>query len=161
MKKIVLLLCFVFVHLAYSQKEANIWYFGENAGLDFSAGEPIAITDGQLNTKEGCASIADENGSLLFYTDGNKVYNKNHVLMSNGSGLHGNSSSTQSAIVVPKPNSNSKYYCLFEYNHLEHISKSTERQNPDISESTGRLHLVWHHKNDDGTYDIRYQKLCP
>ena len=121
MKKIVLLLCFVFVHLAYSQKEANIWYFGENAGLDFSAGEPIAITDGQLNTKEGCASIADENGSLLFYTDGNKVYNKNHVLMSNGSGLHGNSSSTQSAIVVPKPNSNSKYYIFTVDEHNSNI----------------------------------------
>jgi len=55
-----------------AQGEANHWYFGENAGLDFSSGNPVAIT-GQLVTIEGCASIADASGNLLFYTDGTTV----------------------------------------------------------------------------------------
>jgi hypothetical protein len=40
-----------------AQGEANNWYFGSNAGLSFTSGSPVAITNGQLNTDEGCASI--------------------------------------------------------------------------------------------------------
>ena len=92
------------------QKQANIWYFGMEAGIDFNSGTPVALTDGKIRTQEGCASVADEDGALLFYTDGSVVYNKNHALMSNGSGLMGNNSSSQSAVVVPLPGSLSKYY---------------------------------------------------
>jgi len=67
----------------YSQKEANIWYFGENAGLDFNSGVPVALLDGQLNTREGCATISDKNGNLLFYTDGITVWNRSHKIMQN------------------------------------------------------------------------------
>jgi len=109
MKKLFLfLLCFPL--FSFSQNEGNIWYFGANAGLDFNAGAPVALTDGQLFTSEGCASISDANGDLLFYTDGMVVYNKNHQLMPNGSGLLGHSSSTQSAIIVKKPGSTTIYY---------------------------------------------------
>ncbi|MBH69922.1 MAG: hypothetical protein CMP69_01460 [Flavobacteriales bacterium] len=90
--------------------EGNIWYFGYNAGLDFNSGNPVSINNGQLNTLEGCASICDNNGDILFYTDGSDVYNRNNSLMPNGSGLLGNNSSTQSAIIVKKPNSSSNYY---------------------------------------------------
>lgn len=94
----------------YGQKQANIWYFGENAGLDFSTGAPVALTNGQLITDEGSASISAANGNLLFYTDGSTVYNKNHVEMSNGTGLLGNSSSAQSGMIVPKPKDPNIYY---------------------------------------------------
>lgn len=50
---------------------ANIWYFGNGAGLDFSSGSPVAITNGALHTWEGCASMRDLNGNLLMYTNGN------------------------------------------------------------------------------------------
>jgi gliding motility-associated-like protein len=103
-----LLLCFPL--LLFSQNEGNIWYFGWNAGLDFNSGAPVALTDGQLFTLEGCASMSDMNGDLLFYTDGMVVYNKNHVLMPNGSGLLGHNSSTQSAIIIKKPSSSTIYY---------------------------------------------------
>ena len=93
-----------------AQNEGNIWYFGENAGLDFNSGVPVALTDGQLNTLEGCATISDNNGDLLFYTDGMTVYNKNHIVMPNGFGLLGHNSSTQSAIIVKKPGSTFIYY---------------------------------------------------
>ena len=104
---------YIFIFLSFSsfsQNEGNIWYFGQNAGLDFNSGVPVALTDGQLNTLEGCASIADNNGDLLFYTDGSIVYNKNHTVMPNCFGLLGNSSSAQSAIIVKKPGSLTVYY---------------------------------------------------
>jgi gliding motility-associated-like protein len=105
----ILLCLFVATHIA-AQNEANIWYFGNNAGLDFNSGSPLALTDGALQTEEGCASISNANGELLFYTDGTTVWNKNHVAMLNGTGLNGSFSSTQSAIIVPKPNSSTIYY---------------------------------------------------
>ena len=95
---------------AYSQGEANIWYFGVNAGLDFNSGVPVALHDGQLDTNEGCASVANASGQLLFYTDGVTIYNKNHQIMQNGSGLLGDYSTTQSATIVPLPGSTSLYY---------------------------------------------------
>lgn len=94
----------------FAQKEADLWYFGRNAGMDFSSGKPIALENGKLNTEEGCAVIADKSGKLLFYTDGISVWNSNHSLMPNGSGLKGNPSSTSSGVAIPKPNSPGKYY---------------------------------------------------
>ncbi len=102
-----LTLCFTGL---YAQREAGIWYFGDKAGINFNSGAPVALTNGNLNTQEGCATYSDKDGNLLFYTDGSTVYNAQHREMQNGSGLLGQSSSTQSAIVIPKPGSSSIYY---------------------------------------------------
>ena len=109
MRFIFLLLSLSFSLLAYAQNEANIWYFGNNAGLDFNSGTPVALADGEIITLEGCATISDGNGDLLFYTDGSTVYNANHNIMPNGFGLNGNSTSSQSAIIVKKPGTTNIY----------------------------------------------------
>jgi len=93
-----------------AQKEATHWYFGEKAGLDFTSGSPVVVTNGELRTDEGCATISDATGKLLFYTDGSTVWNRNHNTMPTGTGLLGNSTSTQSAIIVPKPDDVNIYY---------------------------------------------------
>lgn len=111
MKIRILLLFVLFFGLqAFAQKEAAIWYFGENAGLDFNSGAPVALTDGALDTTEGCATISDFNGNLLFYTDGITVWDRNHNPMPNGTGLLGHPSSTQSGIIVPTPGNQDQYY---------------------------------------------------
>lgn len=101
---------FCFTISSIAQKEANIWYFGIYAGLDFNSGTPIALTGGQLQTEEGCATISDKDGSLLFYTDGTTIWNKMHNVMYNGKDLKGNSTSTNSAIIVPNPENLNIYY---------------------------------------------------
>lgn len=63
-----------------------------------------------MNASEGTSSIADANGNLLFYSDGINVWNKNHLIMPNGIGLLSNSSSTQAALIIRQPGSNSLYY---------------------------------------------------
>jgi gliding motility-associated-like protein len=103
-------LVFILLQPLYAQKEGAIWYFGNHAGLDFSGQYPKPLTNGQTNSSEGVASISDKDGKLLFYTDGQTVYNKNHAIMDNGDNLFGNSSSTQSSIIVPKPGSSTEYY---------------------------------------------------
>ncbi len=74
----------VFALLVSGQdNNSNIWYFGKYAGVDFNYEEPLALTDGQINTWEGCASICNKFGEILFYTDGQRVFNKNHQVMPN------------------------------------------------------------------------------
>lgn len=107
-----LLLIFLFLgfSLFSQQKEANIWYFGRFLGLDFNSGTAVPLNDGKTNTIEGVATISDKNGSILFYTDGITIWNKLHQVMPNGTGLFGDASSTQSAIVVPWINDPTRYY---------------------------------------------------
>ena len=75
---------------ARAQKEANVWYFGRGAGIDFNGAVPTALANGSIDQKEGCASIADPlTGALLFYTDGVTIWNRDHRAMPNGLGLAG------------------------------------------------------------------------
>jgi gliding motility-associated-like protein len=96
----------------HAQLQASNWYFGFNAGINFNptTGAVTPLVDGQVSTNEGCATISDENGQLLFYTDGTTVYDRTHQVMQNGVGLRGNPSSTQSAIIIPKPQDADIYY---------------------------------------------------
>ena len=111
MKKTLSCILFLCLSVAFGQRQAANWYFGENAGIQFDRNYNItALSDGRLFTKEGCSSISDNNGNLLFYTDGSTVYNRNHSIMDNGRGLLGNESSTQSAIVIPNPVDSNIYY---------------------------------------------------
>lgn len=93
-----------------SSEEANFWYFGSKAGLDFSKGYPVAINNSSMDAMEGVASISSSAGDLLFYTDGMRVWNKSHRIMVNGYNLDGHQSSTQSGVIVPKPGSSNIFY---------------------------------------------------
>jgi gliding motility-associated-like protein len=131
-KRNISILFLVFFQLAQAQLETANWYFGRNAGIRFDpiSGTVSAVTDGRLNTLEGCASISDRSGNLLFYTDGVTVFNRNHQVMANGSGLHGDFSSTQSAIILPKPNDPNIYY-IFTVDEPHHLNADGDSQTFD------------------------------
>lgn len=96
---------------ATAQKQNNIWYFGNDAGIDFNTSPPTVLSSSAIWTVEGCASVADPTtGALLFYTDGITIWNRNHRPMANGTDLHGGLSSTQSAMIVPDPGNPQRYY---------------------------------------------------
>ncbi|QMU63309.1 MAG: T9SS type B sorting domain-containing protein [Flavobacteriaceae bacterium] len=109
----------------HAQKEGDIWYFGNRAGLDFSTGSVTVLQDSQMDARKGSASISDSDGNLLFYTDGLTVWNKNHQVMPNGTGLSQNGI-LFTLTTVPIPNSNGKYLVLiintngrFEYSEID------------------------------------------
>jgi len=103
-----LILCPVFVS---GQGEASNWYFGNEAGIRFNNdGSVTALKNGKLNTFEGCAAISDTFGNLLFYTDGVTVYDQTNEIMQNGGGLYGDPTSTQSALIIPKPQDPNLYF---------------------------------------------------
>lgn len=127
MRKVLILLASIQLFCSGSllaQKEGAVWYFGYNAGLDFNQYYPKPLTNGQLQTREGVATICDKEGNLLFYTDGQIVYNRNHQVMSQGTGLFGNNTSTQSSIIVPKPtNGTPTQYYIFT---VDQVGSATE-----------------------------------
>ena len=95
---------------ALSQMENANWIFGYGAGINFNTSPPSVISGVQLFTDEGCASVSDKNGNLLFYTDGRTVWNFNHSIMANGTGLMAHISSTQAALITSKPGNCDQYY---------------------------------------------------
>lgn len=99
-----------------AQLEKNFWQFGKRAGLDFTTAPPTAIGS-KLDVQEGTASISDAQGQLLFYTDGDTVWNRNNLKMPNGHGLKGGASSTQSSLILQLPNSLIKYYIFTTGDH--------------------------------------------
>lgn len=116
MKKKLSLLLFLLSLSVFAQKEANNWFFGTSAGIRFQDDGGVSlITGSPIDTNEGCSSISDASGNLLFYTDGRNVWDRNHILMPNGNyfagtGLYGDPSSTQSAIIIPKKGDPDIYY---------------------------------------------------
>ncbi len=108
--KTIPLLIAVFLCLATQAQRSANWFFGDHAGIRFTATGVINLSGSALKTEEGCATISDTAGNLLFYTDGSTVYNRNHIVMAGGTGLMGNISSSQSSIIVPMPGSDSLYY---------------------------------------------------
>ncbi|MCB9306929.1 MAG: hypothetical protein H6565_10055 [Lewinellaceae bacterium] len=62
-----------------------------NAILDFGAGNRPELEIHQeydMNFSATCATICDSTGQLQFYTNGEKVYNRHHVLMENGQNIN-------------------------------------------------------------------------
>jgi gliding motility-associated-like protein len=100
----------------HAQKEANNWVFGGFGGANFSCTSPeIFFTP--FDGLEGGASISSPNGELLFFTNGDVVWNKDFRVMPNGRNLGGLctnyanfSSSSQSSLIVPHPGIPHQYY---------------------------------------------------
>jgi hypothetical protein len=116
MKKIrtlVLLIGLVVPVLFFGYEEPSNWYLGNRAAIKFkNDGSVTTLTHGRLNTVEGCITISHPFSDLLFYTDAIFVHDRHRNSMKNGNGLHGDPSSTQSAIIVPKPK-DANIYSIF------------------------------------------------
>jgi hypothetical protein len=125
---------------AFAQGEKTNWYFGKGAGIIFS-GEGATPTSSRLFTEEGSATLSDKDGNLLLYTNGITVWNRNHKVMPNGNGLMGGKSSTQSALILPKPNSENIYYIFTT--DIQAQSNGLRYSIVDMSKDGGNGDLVY------------------
>ena len=132
---------------SYAQGEGNNWYFGHYAGITFSTNPPSALTDGAMLTSEGCSSISDFNGNLLFYTDGSTVWDKTHQVMPNGSGLLGDASSTQSGIIVPHTGDPDIYYIFTVDDYGNSLMNGFRYSKVDLSLNGGNGDIIAGEKN--------------
>jgi len=113
-----------------AQLEISNWTFGRNAGLSWSPdklrndvaatgmmGTPNGTLDNmptafwsEISTLEGCFTISDKQGNMLFYSDGIKIWKADGTQIFDG--LGGHYSSMQSGIVLPFPGTENRYICV-------------------------------------------------
>ena len=116
-----------------AQKEAHVWAFGKECGLDFSTSPPTFFASKfpltrdpiyrSIDFAEGLSSISDAAGNLRIYSDGIRLYRvvpgtdykniANHTLVTNK--LKGHSSSAQSGVILPHPAKADVYYVFSLY----------------------------------------------
>lgn len=109
--RISILLCTFFIYSsAYSQASASQWLFGE-FGLEFQQNTVSIRHDYAPHENRGAGIISDEQGDLLFYTDGFNVWNRQHEMMPNGDTLLINhrQHTIHESLVVRWPGSESHY----------------------------------------------------
>lgn len=100
----------------FSQPANKVWKFGRYAGINFGTTPPTPFQTGiPIASMEGAASICDANGNFLFHTEGTNIWNANDVLMPHGTGLtsfpnNPTVSTSQSAVIVPVPDSAGQYF---------------------------------------------------
>jgi hypothetical protein len=125
-------LFFAIISLNLSAQFANKWEVGNGFGINFNTPTPSIISGAiPSNHADNSSSISDVSGNLLFYTNGINVWDRTHAVMPNGSGLIGNLSAGQCALIIPIPCSSSKYvifHCTY-YSNPGNLSYSVVDMN--------------------------------
>jgi Secretion system C-terminal sorting domain len=118
--------------ICFSQKQGNIWCFGDSALIDFNNLDNPSVGRSASRSRGSCTSIADSLGNLLFYfSDVSAIgdtcseysefafmYTKEHTIMENGQCLSGEGWYEEHTI-IPMPSNDSLYY-KFSVNLYDH-----------------------------------------
>ncbi|MCX6188775.1 MAG: gliding motility-associated C-terminal domain-containing protein [Bacteroidetes bacterium] len=78
MKKIFIIYIFLILSLLLKAQTGNIWTFANQTGLDFNFDPPKTIESRIDNMY--CGSVSDSLGKLLFYTNGEYIWNNDNNL---------------------------------------------------------------------------------
>lgn len=106
---IFLLLILPLCYSSKGQRQNDYWIFGSSAGINWSAGNS-AFRPSNFFSLESCASVCDPvTGQLLFYSNGQEIYDRNFNPLQNGDNLKGNLSSTQGTLILPRPGKPGQY----------------------------------------------------
>ncbi len=111
-------------------KYVDAWYFGNGAGVLFngSADNPKDTTGG-LVVPEGVAKMTDPTNSLIFYTDGQKIFDRNnnpiYVQSDTTKRLNGDLTNSQGVTIIPKTSCKG---CQAEY-YIFTLSKNAKGEN--------------------------------
>lgn len=156
-----------------SQKQADIWCFGEHAGIDFRSGIPVPITDQDVMTAfKASSTISDSLGNLLFFTNGTTAWDRTFTVMPGADAMAGDAGVTQPCIIVPKPGNQRLYYIFnidvlafqsggsyvtrgltytaIDMNLRNGLGRATDSVNvPILSPVTQKLTAVFHQNSED------------
>ncbi len=109
MKFLLPLYIIILSHIGFSQKESNIWCFGDSCAIDFNSGSPVFYPNTLVDVHEGSASICDESGNLLLYGNGTVLFKGNNSPELSQT-LNGQSTSTQGVLFVQRPRSQTRHF---------------------------------------------------
>ena len=143
MKRLLISIAILFCCNVFVSAQNTVWYFGRNTsmtssfGLDFTGVTPSSGTPVQRNFEsaidyyESVSVVSDNDGNVLFYTDGIYVYDASHTIIYGApSKLLGTeattdlASSVQGAYSLLKPGSETEYY-LFTSGAIDRPSGTT------------------------------------
>ncbi len=85
------------------------WYFGRQAGMDFTGGAPVVMAGGQVNGngQEESSTMCDTTGNVLFYSDSYRLYDGTNTFKQN---VNGGTSSGNSSVCFPDPANPTKQF---------------------------------------------------
>lgn len=93
-----------------SSQQADIWYFGNHAGIDFRSGTATPLTDDTVMTAyKSSAVMSDSTGNLLFFTNGKTAWDHVFNRMPGATSLDGDLGVGQPCLIVPIPGNYSQY----------------------------------------------------
>ncbi|HYG14548.1 MAG TPA: PKD domain-containing protein [Bacteroidia bacterium] len=109
----------------FSQRQANIWMFGDGLSLDFNCVPPRPFKVGaSIDGDQGRSAISDKCGDLLMYSNGSKLWDMRHnIVRPFGDMLSGSPLSTQSSLIIPSRQDPTKYY-LFTVDADENLNQN-------------------------------------
>lgn len=93
-----------------AQKQSYNWFFGENCGVTFNTVPPSTLSNGQMSNAFGSATMSTPAGRMLFYTDGQTVWDSTHNIVPNGTGINSTTYESGATVIVPRPDSAHIYY---------------------------------------------------
>lgn len=138
-------------NLLTAQNQNNTWLFGTFLGMKFNSGNMTVLKDKASNmyASTACASISNPtDGNLLFYTNGNKVWDKNNQLMPNGD-LSLNIGFSPFCLIVP---ANVNSYFIFYTNQSDQIYYALV----DMKLNNGNGDLVYKDQLLAGEMDLQF-----
>ena len=167
-----LILLLFFSAALLAQKQSNVWFFGQKAGISFHNGVGEALNNGQqIHTTEGCASICNKEGTLLFYTNGITIWNQQHEPINTSMPLMGDASATQSVLILPKTNDETNFYIFTTNSTIDntglyytslHIDSNfninIDELNISLSDNVTEKISTALHKDNNGIWLITHQK---
>ncbi len=97
----------------------------EYMGWDMSCDPPCITETFGMKACQSHAAICDTRGNLLFYSNGQTVWNKQHKIMPNGTGLYACLSGKQNAVIVPFNSDSSLYYLITADSFRDSLQRGT------------------------------------
>lgn len=150
---VILFLLLVLSFSVKAQNQNQNWHFGIGISINFNV-LPLTVVQSNVNVIESASAVSDDNGQLLFYTSGHKIWNKNGVEMPNATGLLGNgpfnqnySGSGHRSVHIIKHPGNPKQYFVFSGDTYEQPTQNLQYSLVDMTLDNGLGDVVPGQKN--------------
>jgi gliding motility-associated-like protein len=126
------------------KKGGTEWHFGRFLGLKFSEDGTTTEIPSAMRSYEAAAIAYDDNGEVLFYSNGSRVWNREHQIMINGNRLAGHESATQ-ALAVKQPGSKNIWFLFYSEASMSGVDRIDLKMfyaKIDISKDGGRGEVI-------------------
>jgi hypothetical protein len=103
MKKLILFLVLFIIINKLAAQYTDTWYFGDNASITFSSNGTGSGGTNLMETYEGCTTLNDPFGTVIFYANGDSIWDNFDLGNVQSMKLLGTNSATQASITVQIP----------------------------------------------------------